>query len=102
VKVLLAGLIDPQRAKRASKEAQDVMFTKLDCYVKLLHAEGKVTWKSACHVPQEAIYNMDKVGTDTTKHRATVIVDAEAMVRLFQITPEGDGKVNMHHDSCQW
>jgi hypothetical protein len=39
---------------------------------------------------------MDKVGTNTTKRRAKVIARAEEMMRHFQITPEGDRKMNMH------
>ena len=43
---------------------------------------------------------MDKAATDTTKHRSRVIADALSMVRQFSVTPEGDGKMNMHITVC--
>jgi hypothetical protein len=45
--------------------------------------------------------NMDEVGADTTKHRKNVIADKVAdWARIFQVTPEGDGKMNMHVTLC--
>jgi hypothetical protein len=43
---------------------------------------------------------MDEVGSDTTKHRSKVIADAGAIIRKYQETKEGDGKMNMHITAC--
>jgi hypothetical protein len=100
VKLVSAGSLDPARAKKANKQTRDAMFKKLDAYIRNLHAMKKVPWKRAKKVPRQVIYNMDEVGTDTTKRRAKVIASAEEMMRHFQITPEGDGKMNMHITAC--
>ena len=60
----------------------------------------RIPWKKANEVPRQVIYNMDEVGTDTTKRRAKVIASSAEMMRHFQITPEGDGKMNMHITAC--
>jgi hypothetical protein len=40
---------------------------------------------------------MDEVGNDTTKRQSKkAIADVEIMACIFQLTPEGDGKTNMH------
>jgi hypothetical protein len=100
VKVISAGSLDPQRARKANEETRDAVFTKLDCYVKNLYAMEKVTWRSYKDVPNDCIYNMDEVGSDTTKHRSKVIADAAALIRKYQKTKEGDGKMNMHITAC--
>jgi hypothetical protein len=100
VKVISAGSLDPQRAKKANEETRDAVFTKLDCYIKNLYAMEKVTWRSYKDVPNHVIYNMDEVGSDTTKHRSKVIADAAAIIRKYQKTKEGDGKMNMHITAC--
>jgi hypothetical protein len=101
VKLVSASSMDPQRAKQATKETRDAVFFKLDSYVKTLHAMGLVEWKSFKDVPAEDMLNMDEVGADTTKHRKNVIADKVAdWARIFQVTPEGDGKMNMHVTLC--
>jgi hypothetical protein len=100
VKLVSAGLLVPARAKKANKHTQDAMFKKLDAYIRNLYAMKRIPWKCAKRVPRQVIYNMDKVGTDTTKRWAKVIASAEEMMRHFQITPEGDGKMNMHITAC--
>jgi hypothetical protein len=100
VKVISAGSLDPQRAAKANAETRDAVFTKLDCYIKNLYAMGKVTWRSYKDVPNDCIYNMDEVGSDTTKHRSKIIADAAALIRKYQKTKEGDGKMNMHITAC--
>jgi hypothetical protein len=100
VKVISAGSLDPQRARKANAETRDAVFTKLDCYIKNLYAMGKVTWRSYKEVPNDVIFNMDEVGSDTTKHRSKVIADAGAIIRKYQETKEGDGKMNMHITAC--
>jgi hypothetical protein len=100
VKLVSAGSLDPARAKKANKQTRDAMFKKLDAYIRNLYAMKRIPWKRAKEVPRQVIYNMDEVGTDTTKRRAKVIASAEEMMRHFQITPEGDGKMNMHITAC--
>jgi hypothetical protein len=61
---------------------------------------GKIPWKLFLEVPRDAIYNMDKVGNDTTKNRFKGIADVETMACMFQLTLEGDGKMNIHITTC--
>ncbi len=101
IKLGSAGLIDPARAMKATKETRDAVFTKLDCYVTNLNAMGLTKdWKSYKDIPAECIYNMDKVVTDTTKHRYKVLCDADTTIRKYCRTKEGDGKMNMHITAC--
>ena len=100
VRLVSSGSLDPQRARKATEETRDAVFTKLDCYVKSLHAMGKVSWEGYKDVPKQNIYNMDEAATDTTKHRSKVIADALSMVCSFAITPEDNGKINMHISVC--
>ena len=95
MKIISACSIDPLRARKATKATRDQAFAKLDAFVRNLHSQGRIPWKSAAEVPLEVWYNMDEVGTDTTKHRNKVIAPSTIM-RLFAQTPEGDGKMNMH------
>jgi hypothetical protein len=100
-KLVSASLLDPQRAKQATKETRDAVFFKLNCYVKTLYAMGLCKWESYKDVPDQDKFNMDKVGADTTKHRKKVIADKVAdWARIFQVTPEGDGKMNIHVTLC--
>ena len=46
------------------------------------------------------IYNMDEVGADTTKRRGKILVFGKDYSRVFQLTPEGDGKMNIHVTAC--
>jgi hypothetical protein len=100
VKVISAGSLDPQRAKKANAETRDAVFTKLNSYIKNLYAMKKVPWKCYREVPNNCIFNMDEVGTDTTKHRSKIIADAAAVIRAYQQTREGDDKMNMHITAC--
>jgi hypothetical protein len=43
---------------------------------------------------------MDEVGTATTKHRGRVLGSILDSTRQYTITPEGDGKMNMHLTCC--
>jgi hypothetical protein len=77
VKIILAGSLDPARARKATRVTRDTVFYKLDCYIRNLHTLGKVLWKRYKDVPCEHIYNMDEASTDTsTKHRSKIIADA--------------------------
>ena len=51
------------------------------------------------YVPKQFLFNMDEVGNDTTKHRKKILADKKAG-RDFQITPEGDGKMDAHITAC--
>ena len=57
---------------------------------------GSVEWESFKDVPSDKIYNMDKIGTDSSNRRTKVIADALANICQFQLTPEGDDRMNMH------
>jgi hypothetical protein len=90
----------PQRACKATAETRDAMFTKLDAFVKNMHAAGYFKWESYSDIPKHCIYNMDEVGTDTTKHRGRVLGSILDSTTQYTITPEGDGKMNMHLTCC--
>jgi hypothetical protein len=100
VKVVEAGSLDPARSRKATQETRDAVFFKLDRFIKTLHETVKVPWKSFSEVPADKKFNMDEVSNDTTKHRSRIIADALYMVRRFQLTPEGDGRMNMHITVC--
>jgi hypothetical protein len=96
-----AASLDPLRAVKATVEVRDAMFAKMEAYIKVLNAAHKVSWESYQLIPKNCIYNMDEVGTDTTKHRAKIIGSTlNSIVRPFQRTPEGDGKMNVHVTCC--
>ena len=67
VKVISAGSLDPQRARKATRQTRDNVFCKLDAYIRSLHTMSKVpeSWRNYKDVPKSAIYSMDEVGTDT-------------------------------------
>ena len=91
-----AGSLDPARAAQASTETRDSMFTKLENYVVLLHELGICKEKSYCEFKSSCLYNMDECALDTTRRKKKIICSAEEVHRLFHITPEGDGKMNIH------
>lgn len=90
----------PQRACKATVETRDAMFAKLDAFVRNMHASGYFKWKTYAEIPKHCIYNMDEVGTDTTKHRGKVLGSILDSTRQYTITPEGDNKMNMHLTCC--
>lgn len=97
----MAASLDPQRAVKATEEVRNTMFGKLEAYIQILKVANKVSWESYQDIPKDCIYNMDEVGTDTTKHRGKIIGSSlNSMARPFQRTPEGDGKMNMHVTCC--
>ena len=81
IKLGSAGSLDPQHAKKATKDTRDVMFTKLDACIRNLNAMKLVSWKLYRDVPADSIYNMDEVGTDTTKHRSKIICNSATTIR---------------------
>ena len=66
--------LDPKRAAKANEDTRDVMFIKLDNWVYLLYRMGVCPWKSYADVPAYLKYNMDELGTDTTKHRNKIFL----------------------------
>ena len=91
-----ASLLDPKRAEQANEETRDSMFAKLHNYIRLLHEMGLLKETSYSQIQPHRIYNMDEVGLDTTRRRAKLIANAATVNRIFQITPEGDGRMNTH------
>ena len=91
--------IDITRAEKANEDTRDTMFMKLDEYVYLLHRMGMSPWERWADVPARNKYNMDEVGTDTTKRRKKIYAE-ESFLPLFRITAEGDGKMNRHITLC--
>jgi NurA-like 5'-3' nuclease len=60
---------------------RDVVFSKLDDYVKNLNDMALTKeWKSYKEIPAERIYSMDAVRTDTIKHGSKVLCDADTMI----------------------
>jgi len=55
LKIVQASSLDPKRAKQASKETRDGMFTKLDSYIHLLHAMELVPWKNYQEIPPRCL-----------------------------------------------
>lgn len=98
MKVVAAAGIDPARANKANTFTRDQVFSKFDAFIRNLHSQNRVPWKSAAEIPNCKLHNMDEVGTDTTKHRGKVIAPAN-LIRLFARTPEGD-RMNMHVTAC--
>jgi hypothetical protein len=100
MKLVNAGSLDPLRAKKANKKTRDTVFSKLQAQTRGLYAAGLIPWKNYCDIPSYLVYNMDEVGTDTTKHRRKVIADKRNIFqRIFTITPEGD-RMKGHITAC--
>jgi hypothetical protein len=58
VKIVDAGSLDPARARKATEETRDVMFFKLNCFIRSLHEMRLVPWKSFSDVPATDKFNM--------------------------------------------
>ena len=100
VKIKTPASIDPKRAEKATEETRDSMFSRMEYYVELLNKLGLSKWNSYADVPAHCKYGMDEVGTDTTKRMGKILVPADQLGPLFQITPEGDNKMNHHITMC--
>ena len=94
--VQFAASLDPKRAEQANEDTRDAFMTKLQNYIVLLHEVGKFEEANYADIKPSQIYNMDEVAIDTTKHRGKVLVGKGKTSRVFQITPEGDNKMNCH------
>ena len=108
VKIVAAASLDPKRARQATEETRNAMFSKLNSYIKLLHALGDIPWSKYSDIPAESIYNMDEMGNDTTKHRSKVLYkktdsscfEQASETRAFMRTSEGDGRMPWHITIC--
>ena len=95
-KVKNTSSLDPARASQACEMTRDCMFTKLENYVCLMHELGLCKEKLYRDFKSSCLYNMDECALDTTRSRKKVICSHTETKRLFRITPEGDGKMNVH------
>eukprot|EP00978_Attheya_sp_CCMP212_P027247 scaffold91161_cov32-Attheya_sp.AAC.1 len=100
VKIKTAASIDPKRAEKATEETRDSMFSRMEYYVELLHKLGLSPWNLYAVVPAHCKYGMGGVGTYTTKRMGKILVPADQLGPIFQITPEGDSKMNHHITMC--
>ena len=100
VKIKTPASIDPKRAEKATEDTRDSMFSKMEYFVELLNKLGHSPWNSYADVPAHCKYGMDEVGTDTTKRMGKILVPADENGPIFQVTPEGDNKMNHHITLC--
>ena len=91
-----ASSLDPKRANQTKEDTQDSMFTKLQNCIVLLNQCNIFEEENFADISSKQLYNMDEVAVDTTKRRGKIICGVDLMKRLFQITPEGDNKMNVH------
>jgi len=63
IKIVAAASLDPKRARQATVDTRDAMFSKLSSYIEMLYAMGSIPWKQYSDIPSDSIYNMDKLGT---------------------------------------
>ena len=92
--------IGPKRVRQADSDVRDAMFVKLESFVKLLHGQGKIPWKSFADIPAKNISNMDEVATNTHDHRKKVIACKLDLGRMFQEVLGGDSKMPFHITIC--
>jgi len=110
VKIVAASSLDPKSAGQATSATRYAMFSKLNSYIQLLFAMGEAPWKTYNNISADLIYNMDKVGNDTTKHRNKVIskkrdsgtkeVKIGYLHATFMCTSKGDGRMPWHITIC--
>jgi len=107
VKIVAAASLDPKRARQATVETRNAMFSKLTSYIEILHAMGQLPWHSYIEIPPSSIYNMDELGNDTTKHRNKILqkrtntgTEQANATRTFMRTSEGDGRMPWHITIC--
>ena len=84
--------IDPVRIAQVTPENRDAFFFRIDQIVSLLHDIDPINcpWKSWKEVSSKNIDNMDEMGSDSTRHRDSMLIPKETTQRLFQSTPEGN------------
>ena len=92
--------IDPKRARQAKVDVRDALFVKIDNFIKMLHSQGKVPWKSFADVPAHCINNMDEIATNAHDHRKKIIAIKNHLGRLYQEVNAGDNKMPFHITVC--
>jgi hypothetical protein len=97
----LSSGIDVVRANQANDYVRRSYFTKLNAFVKQLHAMGKIPWDSYDKIPLKFKYNMDEMAPDTTKRRKRVLMNKKVSLRERQRRahtrlPEGDNRMPNH------
>jgi hypothetical protein len=98
--VIKSSGVDDKHAAQANEYVRDVYFSKLDAYIHFLHSMGQSRWKNFSEIPAKFKYNMDEVGSNTTRQRGPTVGPSEDdRKRLFTITPEGD-KMPFHVTMC--
>ena len=96
-----ADNIDPNRIWQATEEVRDMMFSKLDCLVRLFNSiwPSHNPYKCWKDVPAEAKYNMDEMRAETNKHIGKILISKSLIDRIFVHTPESD-QMNRHIIVC--
>ena len=100
LKLTMGNSINPKRVRQADTDVRNALFVKLENFIKLLHSQGKIPWKTFADIPPEYIYNMDEVATNTHDHRKRVIACKLDLGRLFQEVVGGDSKMPFHITIC--
>ena len=98
--LMKGNLIDPKRARQADETVLEALFVKVDNYIKILHSQGKVPWKSASKIPLSSQSNMDEIATNAHSHHKKIIADKLHLGRFFQEVNAGDNKIPMHISLC--
>eukprot|EP00978_Attheya_sp_CCMP212_P013184 scaffold33088_cov54-Attheya_sp.AAC.1 len=86
------------------EEMRDLMFSRMEYYIELLHKLGLSWWNLYADVPAHCKYGMDEVGTYTTKRMKKILVPADQLGLIFQITPEQDESSHhhVHNYTSRW
>ena len=92
--------IDLKRVRQADKNIMQGIFVKFKNYIKMLHLQGKVLWRSAYDIPPDCLLNMDEIATNSHNDCKRLIADKLHLGRLFQEVNAGDNKMPMHISLC--
>jgi len=97
IDLLRVSPIAKERAEQATPERRDAWFRCVEAYVRRLHAEGKIPWKTWAEVPDSAKYNFDEQAANTLKGRCAGLAPKGHGVRssrLYELS--SDGKMGEH------
>ena len=100
VKLLSGNAIEASRVRQADEEVRDAFFVRLELYTQLLFKMKMISWRTFSDVPSDNKYNMDELATDTSNHRRKIVGSVTRLGRMFQLTPEGDGRMPFHITIC--
>jgi len=93
-------LTGPKKSKTGKHNDAWHFFCKTWSIHRNASCRWQVPWSHFKDIPNECLYNMDELATDTTKHKQKVLGDKQNRSRTFIIIPEGDGKMNHHVTVC--